>query len=482
MNDNFRKYITAKVNEIIASILWLIFVAATFFVFRKELSTAAYGSLFIELAICTIFIVKKKYHTQTTAILLLAILTLTVPYIGARVSGMLIVTVLCAVSLYINKGILYSFAGVYCITYTIIYYSNNHTFDIEFFTNIGFIGITAIVLYFVTMRSADLIYLSIKKESETKELLNSLDNMVSVIEKNTFSLGSDINNCNKDIGTLRSISDVIASNVRNITEGVSNQSESIANISDMMNNADGEMSEINKLSKNLAEISQSATQVVYQGYDRINEMGKQMNIINLTVSESITTVEELNKSMDEVNNFLTSIKQISDQTNLLALNASIEAARAGESGAGFTVVANEIKKLAEQSSNTVKQIDKIVNDVKAKMQLVFEKASNGGIAVKEGDSITKQVIESFGNIKLAFKDIDENIEKELKMTDTESIIFMKIREQSDNISSISQESSAAMEEILATIEEQNNNIEVIFESIKNINNSSIKLEELIEKR
>lgn len=71
-----------------------------------------------------------------------------------------------------------------------------------------------------------------------------------------------------------------------------------------------------------------------------------MSIINSAVTDSLTTVEMLNQSMDDVNTFLSAISQISDQTNLLALNANIEAARAGEAGAGFAVVAKEIQKLS----------------------------------------------------------------------------------------------------------------------------------------
>lgn len=275
---------------------------------------------------------------------------------------------------------------------------------------------------------------------------------------------------------------MIEVNVREVTEGVTNQSESITHISNMMNTADEKMSEINQLSKNLGDISVNTSQVVIQGSDRINQMGRQMDIIKSTVTESLTTVEELNKSMEEVNNFLSAIKRISDQTNILALNASIEAVRAGASGAGFKVVANEIKKLAEQSADTVKQIDEIIDRVKSKTQLVFEKANDGSIAVEDGESITQQVLESFEHIKLAFNKIDENIAVELNMADIESAIFMKIREQSENISTISKNHSAAMKEMVATIQDQNANVEIIYNSINNINHSSVKLQELIDKR
>ena len=482
MNDSFMKTNTVKVNKIIAAILWILFIGTVFFFFKNQVEGAVVGSLLVELSVATILILRKKRPVLAMAILFMAILTFTVPYIGEPYTGMIVVTVLCVVSLYLNKGILFSFGGLYGFAYTVITFGNNHKFDTDFFSTLGFLVLLVVVLYFVSKRSADLILLSNRKEAEAKELLNSLNKMVGVIEENTSSLNIDINNCNKDIGTLKKISDIMAHTIKEATEGVINQSDSITHISDMMNKAVEKMSEINQFSNSLASTSENTSQIVFQSSDRIDQMGIQMDIINSAVTESLTTVENLNRSMDEVNNFLSAIKQISDQTNLLALNASIEAARAGEAGAGFTIVANEIKKLSDQCSNTVSQIDKIIYDIKANTQLVFEKAHNGSIAVKEGESITKQVLESFESIKSAFESIDAYIANEINMTDHVSEIFSQIREQSENISNISLKHTAAMEEMLATTQEQNSNIEIIYESIKSINNSSIKLQESIERR
>lgn len=481
MNDNFMKTNEAKVNKIIASILWIIFIGSTYFVLKKQVLGEVYGSLFVELVFSTFFIFKKKHQHLTISILLMGVLTCTIPYLSTSSAGMIIMIVLCVVSLYLNKVLLYLFGFSYNFAYIVIYYANNHKYDSTFFSTLGFIILTIAALYFVVKRSTDLIQLSIRKEAEAKELLGSLNHMVSVINDSTSSLSVDITNCNQDIGTLKDISNTMAINVQEVTEGVTNQSESLTNISDMMNKVDEKMFEINHLSKSLADTSVNTSQVVYHGSEKINQMGKQMNIINSAVTDALTTVEELNKSMDEVNSFLSAITQISDQTNLLALNANIEAARAGEAGVGFAVVANEIKKLADQCLNTVKQIDKIIHDIQSKTQLVFEKANNGSIAAKDGEDITRQVLESFDNIKSSFKSIDGYIINELNMTDIVSTIFTQIRVQTENISDISQKHSAATQEMLATTQEQDANIEVIYKTIGNINNSSKDLQELIEK-
>ena len=211
-------------------------------------------------------------------------------------------------------------------------------------------------------------------------------------------------------------------------------------------------------------------------------MDKQMNLINISATESLSTVEELQSNMDEIITFLSGITQIADQTNLFALNAAIEAARAGESGKGFAVVADEVRKLAEQTSNTVKQIDQIMTKIKIKSLKVVDKVKDGSIATNEGTVLITDVTEGFNKIQLSFKDIDSNIANELKMIENASSIFSKIHLETESIASISEEQSSATEEMLATMEEQSKIINLIYTSMQEINKSSENLQEIIRNK
>ncbi|MBE7721102.1 MAG: hypothetical protein E7243_16515 [Lacrimispora celerecrescens] len=127
---------TAKVNKIIIGLLTIIFITALLLQWTglMELPGGVLESLIAELAAAAILIVKTRKHTLTMAILFMVILTCTVSSIGGPYIGMIIATVLCVVSLYLNKSILFSFGGLYTITFTVMYYQNYQRFDSGYIT------------------------------------------------------------------------------------------------------------------------------------------------------------------------------------------------------------------------------------------------------------------------------------------------------------------------------------------------------------
>jgi methyl-accepting chemotaxis protein len=184
--------------------------------------------------------------------------------------------------------------------------------------------------------------------------------------------------------------------------------------------------------------------------------------------------------MEEIDNFLTSITQIADSTNLLSLNATIEAARAGESGRGFAVVADEIRKLAEQSANTVKQIDSILLLIKDKTKNVLEEVSKGNIAANEGSIAVNHVNNNFDMVQTSFSDISKHISDEIKRINEITDLFSQINTESESIASISQEHAASTEELMATTEEHNANIESIYALMQDIKSSSDNLQGIMK--
>lgn len=285
--------------------------------------------------------------------------------------------------------------------------------------------------------------------------------------------------CNQNLESVSEISCATIERVDAVSKGVTEQVQSLAGINDFISDTDKKMDETIIISMEMTSVSSETSQIILNSFEKINLMCEQMNIINDTMMKTMTTVDDLEKSMDEVTLFLENIVQIAEQTNLLALNAAIEAARAGEPGKGFAVVSDEIRKLADQSSDMVKSIRNIVIKVKEKTKTATTEVEHGDKSIKLGLALAGEVKNSFEDVHCAFIKIDEKIDDEVRRFQNTTELFKKIREESENISSISEEHSAYTEEMLAKIIEQDNRLKDVFNLMNEIQRSSEKLENLI---
>ena len=332
------------------------------------------------------------------------------------------------------------------------------------------------VLFFIPKWGGELILSAEAKGKVATNLLGDQQKMVNIIEKNTSILNEDIVNCNIHLKSINDTSDGIVSTVQEMATGNSEQAGSLNHVSNMINDADGIFTEAAEISYKMSEISIKARTVVSDSSKKITEMSNQMAIINNAVSNAFSTVSELQKSMDEINIFVDGITQIAEQTNLLSLNAAIEAARAGEHGVGFAVVAEEVRKLADQSSISAGTINNIISTIKDRSSAALMEVEAGSTATRVGESIVEMVSLSFDNIQMSFNEIDSSIEKELKAVEMTTDIFKRIRSEVGSVANISMEHAAASEEMLASIEELSSNIGNIVDFMRGIQTSCASLE------
>jgi methyl-accepting chemotaxis protein len=378
--------------------------------------------------------------------------------------------------LYLNKNFIIFYGSItFAVLIYILFFKLSVDNSFSMFNMVIFVFGT-VGVFFTAKWGKELIMSATQKENEAKSLLVQLEDTMDVVKNSTTVLNSDISECNNNLGVVQEISSSIACTIQEMSQGVYAQTENVSQISLKMKEANKKVLDISHFSSELNEVSSKASNIVIEGSEKISNMINHMNIINTAVTKSYSTVQELNLDMEQIDNFLSSITQIADNTNLLSLNATIEAARAGESGRGFAVVADEIRKLAEQSANTVMQINSILLLIKDKTKNVLEEVSRGNIATNEGTIAVNHVNNNFDMVQASFRDISKHISDEIKKIDEITDLFSQINIESESIASISEEHAASTQELMATTEEHNANIESIYNLMQDIKSSSDSLQ------
>jgi methyl-accepting chemotaxis protein len=197
------------------------------------------------------------------------------------------------------------------------------------------------------------------------------------------------------------------------------------------------------------------------------------NVYNIIMSN--------NESAEKIESASTMIQSIAEQTNLLALNAAIEAARAGEAGKGFAVVADEIRKLAEQSNNFTNDIKTIINELKAKSQSAVDLMQESKHVLEEQAGSVKATEGKFDGIAKAIDVIKSIIENLNHSTSLMAQNKDKIIELTQNLAAISEENAAGTEETAASMEEQAATIQEIASAGEKLANIAEELTASIEK-
>lgn len=267
--------------------------------------------------------------------------------------------------------------------------------------------------------------------------------------------------------------------VQEMAKAIQEEASSIYHINDSMQVTLNNVHKSNEAFKAISENSALMMEQVKAGYERINELNRQMNIISQAIGAGTNTVSDLKANMEKINALLEGISEISRQTNLLALNAAIESARAGEQGKGFAVVAGEIRKLAEQSAQLIQNINKITSEIFEKSNEAFDKVKQGDTATTEGKKLVEDISRHFEEIKVTSDKTNQAIEEGYLKNNKITAELEQVQRQIENVASISEENSAATQEVLATIESENNRILELGNSVQEIHKLSGRLKSLL---
>lgn len=289
--------------------------------------------------------------------------------------------------------------------------------------------------------------------------------------ENKVHIAKEISILKDNIEYVAATSSDINSSINQMSAGNISQSNDLAKASDILSDFNKDMEELAVNVVNVQIKVMDSDKNADDGLETIKTLDSSLGDLEDALSISNSTVNDLVGKLESVNTITDSISQIASQTNLLALNAAIEAARAGDAGKGFSVVAGEVRKLAENSKIAVQNITKILEEIKVDILNTSSAMSSGNNALFSQKSTIKQTKDTFLTIKSELNESVNEIEKCIvnltNSSEKKDIIISSI----DDISSLSEENSSLSEEIVATMQSQDSTIQSINEGIINIENS-----------
>jgi methyl-accepting chemotaxis protein len=240
----------------------------------------------------------------------------------------------------------------------------------------------------------------------------------------------------------------MSANIQNVAKNTQNQSDSVNQTSSSIEQMVASIQKITDTSQQLVHISQKTKDTVRLGLESVGKSVKGTDEINETITSSASTIESLGSRAEDIGKIVDVIDDIAEQTNLLALNAAIEAARAGEQGLGFAVVAEEVRRLAERSAKSTKEIAELISGIQKEAQESVKLMNKSTTMVEKGVALTRDVNDSLKAIEGSVDEVDSYARDIDAATQEQSTGSSQIATASESLKETTQE-------ILSATEEQN---------------------------
>ncbi|MHC1684789.1 MAG: methyl-accepting chemotaxis protein [Clostridiaceae bacterium] len=338
----------------------------------------------------------------------------------------------------------------------------------------------------------NLVYEEVDENINTKNelviLYNTFMNMKKSLNQTILKIRGNVHNLTESSSDLaanmeqsRGANEVIVAGINSVSEVTSVQANSVKETFYKIENVNNTIEDTSRNLANLTSYVDLAGNNSKVGKESLDTMIHQIRNINNLIHSFKNEATILNENSLKIGQVVDMVNDISNQTNLLALNASIEAARAGEAGRGFSVVADEVKKLAEESRMATEEISKMIKAIQTGTNKIYSEVETGMEEIEKNSALAKEVESAFDDIYNVNKDVEKitgEIVSFMKSVTTEikyiNEAMNEINEDTKILTNNTENSSAVIEEQLAVIDEVTN------QSVS-LKNMAVDISDAIEK-
>lgn len=322
------------------------------------------------------------------------------------------------------------------------------------------LAVLSIILYWVVKQILKPLMLI----SERMSLVAQGDLTVNIDVKGNdeiASLGKGFNSMLQNFRQLMGDTSQVTTKLLNSSSLLNNSAEetsaSVQEANDQVERLFYSLKDLGEISQTTANGSRQAADTAEQGQQVVTQAVKQMNVLHSMVEGLAAETGGLGSRIKEIDAFVQLIGDLADQTNLLALNAAIEAARAGEQGRGFSVVAEEVRKLADRSNLAARDIKRIIDQIIEQAQDVMYSMNEGLNEVKAGHRLIKETGEKFNQIKSVVESLVEQAtlvaESSSQATSSGSEIAAAIQQQAAAVQEVAT-SANVLDQLANDLQEQ----------------------------
>jgi methyl-accepting chemotaxis protein len=312
------------------------------------------------------------------------------------------------------------------------------------------------------------------------EMIAEWEETLVEIKEFAASVDSSSERATQNMQEVRKASEDVSQVTQNITDATMEQKEQVQDVNSEVSHLSATVEQITSTAETVARNAEQTAETGEAGQEAAETALDELANIESQATVAVDAIEDLNEQMGQIGEIVSFITDIAEQTNILALNANIEAARAGKEGEGFSVVASEVKSLAEETQEAATQIEDIISDVQTTADDAVGDIHEMSERVDEGSNTVEQALSALDEMAAQAEDTNVGVQEIKTATEQQAAAAEEVATLSDQVSEVADTTAGEAETVAATAEEQASSTTQVVETVSTLSDRATHLREELD--